>query len=111
MEPILKNQLSEKLKKTAELAALKNSFIFIIEPLIEKIGEYFIEIYKQGIKQQKFIDYTRDSVKVSFDEIEEKIKEYNELIKKNEEDKNNDAAPLDDSHPSVVSDVRDMFGE
>ena len=111
MEPILKNQLSEKLKKTAELAALKNSFIFIIEPLIEKIGEYFIEIYKQGIKQQKFIDYTRDSVKVSFDEIEEKIKEYNELIKKNEEEKNNDAAPLDDSHPSVVSDVRDMFGE
>ena len=41
MEKILQNELKEKLIKTAELAALKNSFIFIIEPLIEKIGEYF----------------------------------------------------------------------
>ena len=80
LEKILQKELKEKLIKTAELAALKNSFIFIIEPLIEKIGEYFIEIYRQGMKKQKFIDYTRDSVKVSFDEIEEKIKEYNELI-------------------------------
>lgn len=119
MEKILQKELKEKLIKTAELAALKNSFIFIIEPLIEKIGEYFIEIYRQGMKKQKFIDYTRDSVKVSFDEIEEKIKEYNELIKENEDEKedekekDNEAAPLkneNDAH-NVENDVNEMFDD
>ena len=119
MEKILQKELKEKLIKTAELAALKNSFIFIIEPLIEKIGEYFIEIYRQGMKKQKFIDYTRDSVKVSFDEIEEKIKEYNELIKENEDEKedekekDNEAAPLkneNDAH-NVETDVNEMFDD
>ena len=121
MEKILQNELKEKLIKTAELAALKNSFIFIIEPLIEKIGEYFIEVYKQGMKTQKFIDFTRDSVKVSFEEIEEKIKEYNELIKENEDEKedekdqNKDAAPLKKDSGAyisdVASDVNEMFGD
>ena len=119
MEKILQKELKEKLIKTAELAALKNSFIFIIEPLIEKIGEYFIEIYRQGMKKQKFIDYTRDSVKVSFDEIEEKIKEYNELIKENEDEKedekekDNEAAPIkkeNDDH-NVENDVNEMFDD
>ena len=119
MEKILQKELKEKLIKTAEWAALKNSFIFIIEPLIEKIGEYFIEIYRQGMKKQKFIDYTRDSVKVSFDEIEEKIKEYNELIKENEDEKedekekDNEAAPLkneNDAH-NVENDVNEMFDD
>lgn len=115
-ERILENELKEKLMKTAELAALKNSFILIIEPLIEKIGEYFIEIYKQGIKQPKFIDYARDSVKVSFDEIEEKIKEYNELIKKNDDGKedekgiNNAPAPTKNSNV-MESDVKDMWDD
>ena len=117
MDKILQNELKEKLLKTAELAALKNSFIFIIEPLIEKIGEYFIEIYRQGMKQKKFIDYTRDSVKVSFDEIEDKIKEYNEFIKEKEEEEkeknNDDAAPLknenDAQSSDLTKDVNDMF--
>ena len=117
MEPILQNELKEKLMKTAELTALKNSFVFIIEPLIDKIGEYFIEIYKQGMKQQKFIEYIRDSVKVSFDEIEEKIKEYNEIIKQKEDEKqdNNDPAPLkkenDPNHSAVETDVNDMWDD
>ena len=116
MEHILENELKEKLMKTAEMAALKNSFIFIIEPLIERIGEYFIEIYKQGIKQQKFIDYTRDSVKVSFDEIEKKIKEYNELIKKNEngkeDEKEGNNAPAPTKKENVVeSDVKDIWDD
>ena len=119
MDKILQNELKEKLLKTAELAALKNSFIFIIEPLIEKIGEYFIEIYRQGMKQKKFIDYTRDSVKVSFDEIEDKIKEYNEFIKEKEEEEkeknNDDAAPLknenDAQSSDLTKDVNDMFDD
>ena len=119
MDKILQNELKEKLLKTAELAALKNSFIFIIEPLIEKIGEYFIEIYRQLMKQKKFIDYTRDSVKVSFDEIEDKIKEYNEFIKEKEEEEkeknNDDAAPLknenDAQSSDLTKDVNDMFDD
>ena len=121
MDVILKKELKEKLIKKAELAALKNAFIFIVEPLINKIGEYFIEIYKQGITQKKFIEYARDSVKVSFNEIEEKIKKYNEKEKEKEKENkknlenNNDAAPLKSESVSSISavtkDVNDMFDD
>ena len=87
LELILRNELKEKLNKKAELAALKNSFQFIVEPLIEKIGEYFTELYKQGMNQKKFIEYATDIIKVSFDEIENKIKEYNEGLKEKKEKK------------------------
>ena len=86
-EIIIKKQLHDKLNKKAKLFALKNSFQFIIEPLIEKIGEYFIELYKQGLTQKKFTDFVTDSIKSSFDEIEKKIKEYNELLKEAKEEK------------------------
>lgn len=89
-EPIIKKELSDKLNKAAKLAALKNSFQFIIEPLIEKIGEYFIELYKQGMNQKKFADFVTDSIKSSFDEIEKKIKEYNELLKEKQDEKKED---------------------
>lgn len=55
--------------------------------MIEKIGEYFIELYKQGLTQKKFTDFVTDSIKSSFDEIEKKIKEYNELLKEAKEEK------------------------
>ena len=79
-EPIIKKELNDKISKTAKLAALKNAFQFIIEPLIEKIGEYFIELYKQGMNQKKFTEFVTESIKSSFDEIEKKIKEYNEFL-------------------------------
>lgn len=87
LELILRNELKEKLNKKVELAALKNSFQFIVEPLIEKIGGYFTELYKQGMNQKKFIEYATDIIKVSFDEIENKIKEYNEGLKEKKEKK------------------------
>lgn len=94
LDVILKDELKEKFSKIAEIAALKNSFISIIEPLIEKIGEYFIELYKQGMGQEKFINFARNSIKVSFDEIEEKIKEFNEKLKEREKHEvENDIAP------------------
>ena len=60
MDLILRNELKEKLNKKAELAALKNSFQFIVELLIEKIDVYFTELYKQGMNQKKFIEYATD---------------------------------------------------
>ena len=109
---ILKQEIQEKLEKASRLAALKNSFIFIIEALINKIGEYFLELYKQGICQKKFTEFSRDSIKTSFEEIEIKIKEYNESLKEKEnKDKGNDineAAPLG-TKVSVISDFNQMF--
>jgi predicted GTPase len=118
-----KEELLHKLDKPFQLAVLKNSFIFIIEPLINKIGDYFLELYKQGINQKKFTEFSRESVKASFEEIEKKIKEYNESLKrkdiKNKEteiDTNkNDPAPIQTNNStnnpreSTFSDVNEMF--
>ena len=112
---IFKEEIQKKLEKTSRLAALKNSFIFIIEPLINKIGEYFLELYKKGIGQKKFTEFSRDSVKASFEEIEKKIKEYNESLKekenKDEENDKKEAAPtnLDDITKSVASEVNKLY--
>jgi len=114
---MFKKEIQEKLEKTSRLAALKNSFIFIIEPLINKIGEYFLEIYKQAFDKKKIIDTSRKSVKVNFEEIEKKIKEYNESLKEKEKkDKEkdlSDAAPPNKNAISqeLSSEVRSMFDD
>ena len=117
---MLKKEILQKLDKTSRLAALKNSFIFIIGPLINKIGEYFLELYKQGLGQKKFIEFSRESVKASFEEIEKKIKEYNESLKEKDNKNKDQDQDKDKSAPSpltantlrnnsVISEVNDMF--
>lgn len=121
-----KKEIQEKLDKPFRLAALKNSFLFIIEPFINKIGEYFLELYKQAMEQKKFTDTSRDSIKTSFEEIEKKIQKYNESLKEKEKkDKEKDiseAAPLKtiegkenketkDIKSSTCADVEKMFEE
>ena len=113
-EPIIKKELNDKLSKTAKLAALKNSFKFIIEPLIESIGEYFIELYKQGMEQKKFTNFVTDSIKSSFDEIEKKIKEYNELLKEREDEKKEDEKCENNNEnpaPGLTNEVSTLFDE
>ena len=104
---ILKKDFKDKLDKPAQLAALKNAFIFIVEPLISKIGEYFTELYKQGMKKKSFMEKAIEAVKISFDNIEKKIKKYNESlnIKNNNNENNQDPAP----NNSVTDDVDDLY--
>ena len=104
---ILKKDFKDKLDKPAQLAALKNAFIFIVEPLISKIGEYFTELYKQGMKKKSFMEKATEAVKISFDNIEKKIKQYNESlnIKNNNNENNQEPAP----NNSVTDDVDDLY--
>jgi hypothetical protein len=120
---IFKEEILHKLDKPSQLASLKNSFIFIIEPLINKIEEYFLELYKQAIDKKKFIETLRKSVKANFKEIDKKIKEYNKSLKekenKDKEKELSEAAPLkeidikinDNNKKSVSSDVKNMFDD
>ena len=101
---MFKKEIQQILDKTSRLAALKNSFIFIIEPLINKIGEYFLEIYKQAIDKKIIIETSRKSVKVNFEEIEKKIKEYNESLK--EKEKKDKEKDLSDAAPPNENDIK-----
>ena len=82
---ILKNEIKNGIYNIAKLSMLKNSFNFISEPLIERFGNYFIELYNSGIKHKTFISYASDIIKIDFEEIEKKIKQYNESMKNQNE--------------------------
>ena len=115
-ETIIKKELNDRLNKKAKLAALKNSFKFIIEPLIEKIGDYFIELYRQGMNRKKFTEFVTDCIKSSFDEIEKKIKDFNESLKKRkdeeeEEKENNVKDNNENPAPGLASEVATFFGD
>ena len=79
---LIKNEIKNKIYNIAKLTAFKNAFNYITNPLIDKIGEYFFALYEEGIKNKKFNEYANSIIKVSFDEIENKIKEYNEKLNK-----------------------------
>ena len=84
---ILSNYINENISTNIELYALKNAFSFIITPLIEKFGEFFYKIYLQIIEKRKeFKEKAYEITKVSFDLIEHKIKEYNDLQKEKKEE-------------------------
>ena len=85
LKALLKKFISNNISKKTELIALKNSFDFLIAPLIKNFETFFIGIYGKTMKDGKeFQEYAKRIVPSSFDEIEQKIKEYNEL--KNKED-------------------------
>ena len=120
LELILKNEFKNQINKSAETASLKNSFKFLVDILIPEIGNYFIELYDGGMEQKKFIEQAISSIQISFDEIEKKIKEYNESLRKKEEDninkqQNEDPAPsntdLDDKDSERKKDIQDLFDD
>ena len=85
LENSLKNYLYEKISNKIELNILKNSFRFIITPLIKNFGMFFEKSYAGGMERDEFITYSKNIIKVSFEKIEQKIKEYNELQNKKKE--------------------------
>jgi hypothetical protein len=76
--------------------ALKNSFSFLIEPLLELFGEYFIGSYQEGMNEEIFEKHALEVISISFTELEKKIKEYSESKRKlyNECSNNQEAAQL-----------------
>lgn len=105
----LTKQLKDCILEMSRKAVLKNSFNYITDPLIEKIGEYFIELYGQGIKQNSFIQYASNIVKINFEDIEKKINEFNKLTENEENKDNQEAAPRENLKNSVRNDVYDLF--
>ena len=82
LEKIIKKYLHDNLAEKTKLANLKNSFKYISTPIIKKFGEYFITSYNKGMTRPEFIKNAKDVIKVPFNNIEKKIKEYNENTKK-----------------------------
>ena len=65
----------------------------------------------QGMNQKKFIEYATDTIRFSFDEIEKKIKEYNEGLKeKKEKEENKESAPPS-LNASTKKEVEKLFDE
>ena len=82
MENSLQNYIYKKISKTIELTVLKNSFRFIITPLIEKFAFFFEKSYislMESKNDNEFSKYAKEITKVSFESLEKKINEYNEL--------------------------------
>jgi GTPase SAR1 family protein len=90
------NYISENIAKKLEIMALKNSFSFLIEPLLELFGEYFIGSYQEGMNEEIFEKHALEVISISFTELEKKIKEYSESKRKlyNECSNNQEAAQL-----------------
>ena len=86
LEKSLKDYIYIKISKTIEISLLKNSFRFIVAPLIQQFGQYFEKSYLFGMGHDEFKNYCQEMSKVSFEKIEQKIKEYNELKKKEKEE-------------------------
>lgn len=87
MEYIIKDQINSKLYKKAKLASIKNSFQYIVIPIIELLGLYFDELYKQCMLKKDFEENVNKIIKVPFDNIQKKIKDYEERKKKEDKEK------------------------
>ena len=100
LEKIIKKYLHDNLANMAKLANLKNSFSYISTPIIFEFGEYFKNSYAKGMTRPEFIENAKNVIKVPFNKIENKIKEYNEMMKKKAEENVQEMAPtpLDVEH-------------
>lgn len=76
------NYISENISKELEIMAIKNSFSFLIEPLLELFGDYFISMYQEGMEEESFEKQASEAISISFADLEKKIKEYSESKRK-----------------------------
>ena len=87
LEKVLYEYIYDSFSKKAEIALLKNSFSFISTPIIARFKEYFETSYNQGMEKKNFKEAINKIIKVPFDNIERKIKQYNECMRKKMEEK------------------------
>lgn len=106
LKEMLNLYIYEKISKTTELMVLKNSFVYLINPIIENFGNYFKEMYNQGLMDKKFKEYAKKIIPSSFNEIKKKVKEYYE--KKNKEMA---PTPLDETKNQTTNDIACLIGE
>ena len=85
----LKNFIKESIYQKFELFAIKNSFSFITNKLIEDFKKFFLDAYIEGMTRKTFKEKAKSSIKISFDEINKKIKEYTEKNKERIPDQQN----------------------
>ena len=85
----LKNFIKESIYQKFELFAIKNSFSFITNKLIEDFKKFFLDAYIEGMARKTFKEKAKSSIKISFDEINKKIKEYTEKNKERIPDQQN----------------------
>ena len=106
LKTTLNQFIFKSISKKTELIVLKNSFNFLISPLIKSFGNYFILLYNKTMEEQKFKDYAKTIVPNSFNEIEKKIKLYNESRNKREA-----PTPLDEIKNEEELDVVDLIND
>ena len=116
LEDSLECDIFNNISKIAQKAAIINFFRYITTPLVENFTLFFKEAYKEGMKRKEFIENGNKIVKISFDKIEEKIKEYNDSKKKEQmqESNNESAAPTknnDKKDTEVTEKIKCLFDE
>ena len=95
----------KNISKKAELIVLKNSFNFLINPLIKNFEDYFILLYNKAMEGDKIKKYVQTLIPSSFEHIEQKIKEYNES-------RNREVAPTpNDKINEDMKDINDLLDD
>ena len=107
LENHLKNCIKESVYQKFELFTLKNSYSFITNKLIEEFGKFFKDSYIEAMEEDKFKLLAKTMIKVSFDKIKQKIKEYNE---KNKE-KSIEIAKIEETKKEEPSLMKQLFDE
>ena len=73
---IMKSFISSEIIEKLKFMVLKNSVKYLTNPLINFFSKHLILLYEEGMKQNSFIQNAKDSIKISFNELDKKIKEY-----------------------------------
>ena len=85
----LSKSIKGRIYNSAQKIAFKNLFLNIITPIISQSKLLYENLYKEAIERDNFKEEGKKMIKISFDKIEENIKEYNG--KKKNQDKNIDS--------------------
>ena len=81
-----KKFININISEIAEITAFKNFIRNITSPLVEQFSKEFEKLYKIAMVQKGFKDKALKILEISFDKIEQKIKQYNENEKKKKQD-------------------------